>query len=37
MMLIPALVAQTERLAFGVTASTTYEHPFARASARSTT
>ena len=31
MMLIPALVAQTERLAFGVTASTTYEHPFALA------
>ncbi|MDI9653451.1 LLM class flavin-dependent oxidoreductase, partial [Burkholderia cenocepacia] len=27
----PALVAQTERLAFGVTASTTYEHPFALA------
>lgn len=31
MMLIPALAAQTERLAFGVTASTTYEHPFALA------
>jgi alkanesulfonate monooxygenase SsuD/methylene tetrahydromethanopterin reductase-like flavin-dependent oxidoreductase (luciferase family) len=29
--IIPALVALTERLAFGVTVSTTYEHPFSHA------
>lgn len=29
--IIPALVALTERLAFGVTVTTTYEHPFSHA------
>lgn len=36
LMIIPALVAQTEKLAFGVTVSTTYEHPFTHARRMST-
>jgi len=31
LMIIPALAAMTERLAFGVTVTTTYEHPFTHA------